>query len=289
MNTLSVHLDTDIGDDIDDAFCLALILRCPELRLKSVTTVLNDTAQRADMCADLLEAAGVEVPIGTGCRGVMTRRPNMHSITRQPNHGALKNRERPIDVANALRILRTARAEADVILTIGPLTNLAMSLVAEPDVTRFPRYIAMAGEVKTPAFGEWNIRVDPEAAEIVCASGVAIDFIPWRIGIDTKLTPADEARLNAGTSPLMNVLNAFRREFAIKDGKKEEMFDPMTVVALLHPEWFTWDRGTLHVETAGQHAYSQTILKRSDTGPHRVAVAVDADRARQWMIDRLTA
>ena len=54
---ISVHLDTDIGDDIDDAFCLALLLRCPEVRVQSITTVLNDTPHRADMCADLCEAA----------------------------------------------------------------------------------------------------------------------------------------------------------------------------------------------------------------------------------------
>ncbi len=283
----SVHLDTDIGDDIDDAFCLALLLRCPELQLKSVTTVLNDTAQRADMCADLLDAAGIEVPIGTGCRGVMTQRPNVRAISRLPNHGALKDRERKTDVAHALQLLKTARAETDVLLTIGPMTNLAMSLVADPNVSRFPRYIAMAGEVKTPAFAEWNIRVDPEAAAIVCNKGIAIDFIPWRIGIDTKLTEADEARLGAAATPVMNVLNAFRREFAKKDGKKEEMFDPMTVVALLHEEWFTWQRGTMHVETRGEHTFSQTTFHPSDTGPHRVAFGVDAPRAKKWLLDRL--
>jgi len=46
------------SDDIDDAFCLSLLLRCPEIDLKSISTVLNDTAGRADMCRELAEAAG---------------------------------------------------------------------------------------------------------------------------------------------------------------------------------------------------------------------------------------
>lgn len=283
----TVHLDTDIGDDIDDAFCLALLLKCPELSVKSVTTVLNDTGHRADMCRDLCKAADKEPAIIGGARGVITRRPIEHALKRNPLHGALERTGARSDVPAALATLADARKNADVLLTIGPLTNLALSLVADPDVTHFPRYIAMAGEIANFGMAEWNIKVDTEAAAVVCGTpNLKIDFIPWKIGIDTKLSTDEQDELDRATNPVAKVLNAFRGEFKTRD-KRQEMFDPMTVVALLHEDWFEWKRGRLVVETRGDVTYGQTVLQHDANGPHRVAVAVDAEKAKRWMLDRL--
>jgi len=285
---ISVHLDTDIGDDIDDAFCLALLLQCPELSIQSITTVLNDTAHRADMCRDLCSATGKNPPIAAGSRGVLTRRPVEWAMKRNPYHSALRRTEAKSNMPETLELLAAVRRSADVLLTIGPMTNLAMSLVADPDVSRFPRYIAMAGEVRTPHHGEWNIRVDVDAAAVVLDSPISIDFIPWRIGIDTKLTDAEQAELDRATNPVAKVLNAFRQQFK-KTDKRQEMFDPMTIVALLHDDWFTWQRGTVAVETRGDHTYGLTHIRPHEDGRHRVAVGVDAQKAKRWMLDRLCA
>ncbi len=284
---ITVHLDTDIGDDIDDAFCLALLLTSPELEVKSITTVLNDTALRADMCRDLCKAAGVSPKIEGGAKSVITRRPVEFAMKRQPYHSALNRTDNKTNVPAALELLTEARRTADVLLTVGPLTNLALSLVADPDVSRFPRYIAMAGEVATAYHAEWNIRVDTEAAAVVCGAGMPIDFIPWRIGIDTKLSQQEQDELDNASTPVARVLNAFREQFRTVD-KRQEMFDPMTVVALLHDDWFTWQRGHMLVETRAEHTYGQTVFRKDNNGPHRVAVAVDTRKAKQFMLDRLS-
>lgn len=285
---ITVHLDTDIGDDIDDAFCLALILCSPELELKSVSTVLNDTAERADMCREMCLAAGVDARIVAGARGVMTRRPIEWAMTRKAYHRPTQSFGSAFDMPATLATLADARKSCDVLLTIGPLTNLAMSLVADPDVSRFPRYIAMAGEMRRFSHQEWNIRVDTEAAAIVCTSSVQIDFIPWSIGIDTKLSTEEQAMLDRGMGPVTKVLNRYRADFKRTD-KRQEMFDPMTVVALLHEDWFTWQRGRFIVETRGDVTLGQTFWKVEENGPHRVALAVDAEKAKAWMLDRLLA
>src|SRR5215471_17970195 len=63
----TVLIDTDIGDDIDDALALALALRSPEIALCAVTTVLGDTQQRAQLAAHLLHVFGRDdVPIAAG-------------------------------------------------------------------------------------------------------------------------------------------------------------------------------------------------------------------------------
>lgn len=287
IKKLTVHLDTDIGDDIDDAFCLALLLRSPEFDLRSISTVLNDTAGRADMCRELCDAAGQSPKIVAGCRSVITRRQNKWGMTRRPPHTATKSYDYKADGAAMLATLAEVRQSYDVLLTIGPKTNLAMSLVADPDVTRFPRYLAMAAETVVQNHSEWNILIDPEAADVVCRSGMPIDFISWKIGVDTKLSVDEQAWLDRQTNPVAKVLNNYREQFRKTHSTVQNMYDPMTVVALLHEEWFTWQRGTLRVEIAGEHSFGQTFIKLDPAGPHRVAIGVDAEKAKQWMLQRL--
>jgi len=283
----SVHLDTDIGDDIDDAFCLALLLRSPEIKLRSVSTVLNDTAGRADMCRELCEAAGQSPKIVAGASGVITRRVFKNSRSRKPPHVASRSYDYKADIGATLATLADVRQSYDVLLTIGPKTNLAMSLVADPDVSRFPRYLAMAAEITVCNHAEWNIVVDSEAADVVCRTGMPIDFISWKIGIDTKLTADEQAWLDKQTNPVAKVLNDYRGQFKKTHATTQNMYDPMTVVALLHEEWFTWRRGYLRVEVAGEHSMGLTFLRDDPAGPHRVAVGVDAEKAKKWMLERL--
>ncbi len=287
MTKLTVHLDTDIGDDIDDAFCLSLLLRCPEIELKSVSTVLNDTAGRADMCRELCDAAKQSPKIVAGSRSVITRRQNKHGMTRKPPHLASKSFDYKADGAALLATLADVRKSYDVLLTIGPKTNLALSLVVDPDISRFPRYLAMAGEITYSAHREWNILVDPEAADVVIRAGMPIDFISFKIGVDTKLSIEEQAWLDKQTNPVAKVLNNYRAQFRKTHGQLQNMYDPMTVVALLNPDSFTWRRGFLSVEVVGEHTMGQTIFKEDAAGPHRIAVAVDAEKAKKWMLDRL--
>lgn len=283
----TVHLDTDIGDDIDDAFCLALLLRSPEIELRSVSTVLNDTAGRADMVREMCEAAGQSPRIVAGARSVITRRPPKNALTRRPPHEARKTYDFQADMPATLATLAEVRRSYDVLLTIGPLTNLAMSLIADPDISRFPRYLAMAGEVQMFGHQEWNIVVDAEAAAVVLSSDLQIDFIPFKIGLDTKLNADEQTWLEKQTNPLAKVLNDYRAQFRRTHAGIQNMFDPMTVVALLHEDWFTWQRGRLTVETRGDVTNGQTIFRADENGPHRVAFAVDAEKAKRWMLDRL--
>jgi hypothetical protein len=76
LRRIPVILDTDIGDDIDDTWALALLLRSPELDVKLVTTATGDTTYRAQIVARLLEVAGrTDVPVGIGPAGPLRTPP----------------------------------------------------------------------------------------------------------------------------------------------------------------------------------------------------------------------
>jgi inosine-uridine nucleoside N-ribohydrolase len=287
MANYSVHLDTDIGDDIDDAFCLALLLASPEIALKSVSTVFLYTDRRCDMVREMCEVARQSPQIGAGMRGVLSPLGIGRWATRALTHYPSKTLDHAEPERAFLPLMQTARQTCDAILTIGPMTNLAASLAAQPDVSRFPRVCAMAGEFQIGGRKEHNIMVDPEAAALCCTSGVTIDFIPWSIGPAVKLQPADIDRLRAATSPLSKLLLKWLEEFWTHVPGKTNMYDPMTVVALLRPDLFEWHRGVVSVELRGEQTYGMTMFRRDDAGPHRVAMGVKADEARAFLVDRI--
>jgi purine nucleosidase len=283
---LKVHLDTDIGDDLDDAFCLALLLCSPEISLAGVTTVFNDTRDRAAMSKVMCDAADVKVPIVAGMGGTMSTSPIDFAIKRKPVYHATQRTFDGPGPESLIGALADVRKNADVLLAIGPLTNIAASLVADPNVSHFPRCVFMCAEFQT-SMAEWNIRNDVEAAARVFDAKFPIDVIPWKIGIVTKLLEPERQRIRATQSPLGLVLADYMRQFHVHEPTRADMFDPMTVVALMKPELFKWERGFIHVETRGSHAYGVTMFHRDDNGPHRWASDVDATAAKEWMLQRL--
>jgi purine nucleosidase len=282
-----VHLDTDIGDDIDDAFCLALLLASPELSLQSISTVFLYTDKRADLAREMCNAAGRDVAIVPGNRGAMMNTGVSRWATRKLHHLPTQSFDHPSAEASLLPTLAAARKSCDAILTVGPMTNLAATLVMDPDISRFPRVLSMAAEFQRGGHIEWNILVDPEAAALCFKSGIQIDVIPWSIGPATKLQPADVERLRQAKSPVAKLLVRWLEEFWTHVPNKTNMYDPMTVVALLRPDLFDWHRGFLSVELRGEHTRSATTFRRDDTGPHRVALGVKGDEAREFLVGRI--
>lgn len=284
MAKYTVHLDTDIGDDIDDAFCLALLLSSPEIELKSASTVFMDVAVRADQVSEMCQVTGASPVIAEGLRATMASRP-VDVSKRHPFYLASRHYDRP--KADVLAVLDTARRECDAVLTIGPTTNLAASLLCNPDPTA-GRVIAMLGEFQRPRHIEWNVKTDPEAAAICCRSGIAMDFIPWSIGPAVKLRPEDVERIRNSPKPIAKMLLNWLQQFWKHVPNKTNMYDPMTVVALLKPDLFEWERGVVSVELRGDSTYGLTSFRPDDTGPHRVAMGVKADEARAFLVDRIT-
>jgi purine nucleosidase len=284
---MRIHLDTDIGDDIDDAFCVALMLASPELELASVSTVAWDTAQRAQIVNDYLRVADKQVPVVAGLDGTLSSKPDANLLKRKQHYTARGSGPVLECASHLLPTLAAARESCEAIFTIGSLTNLAFAMAHAP-MAKFPKVMAMAGEFQRGSMVEWNIYMDPEAASVVCRrADLEIDFIPWTIGYDTRLDDADHARLAAAKTPLAKLLIDHLAEFSTGRAVKREMYDPMTVVATLAPELFTWQRGRVSVDLRSEHAFGLTTFKADANGPHRWASAVDAPAAKKWMLDRL--
>lgn len=161
--SIPVILDTDIGFDVDDVWAMALLLNCPELDVKLVTTTTGDTAYRARLTAKLLEVAGCEdTPIGIGIP--LDASPRTHSDWLGDYD--LADYAGPVyrDGVGAICDVITGSEEPVTVIAIGPLPNLAAALAREPDIQANARFVGMHGSLRRGYLGankpmrEYNVK-----------------------------------------------------------------------------------------------------------------------------------
>jgi purine nucleosidase len=222
--TTPLVLDVDTG--IDDAMALLYACGSPEVELLAVTCVAGnvDARQVAENTRAVLQLAGradVEVALGREVPLVrpLETTPETHG-PRGLGYAELPPATAPLSERHAVDLLieEARRRPGEITLvTLGPLTNLAVAVLREPDLPRLlKRYVLMGGAYRSPGntapTTEWNIHVDPDAARVVfrawaeasMASGTAR---PVALGLDVteraKITPQHVVELarRAGSRP----------------------------------------------------------------------------------------
>ena len=187
---IPVILDTDIGDDIDDTWALALLLKSPELDLKLVVGDYGKAQYRARLLAKFLERAGrSDVPVGVG----LDIAP--HGDGREAawiKDYELKSYPGQVHTNGVQAIIDTVMNSPQpmTLICIGPVPNIAEALKREPRIAQRARFVGMHGSVHT-GYGsakkpeaEWNVKADPKALQQVFAA-------PW----DITITPLDTCGL----------------------------------------------------------------------------------------------
>lgn len=285
---MRIILDTDIGTDVDDCLALATVLASPELRLEGVTCVYGDVGLRARMARRLLELAGrPDVPVFAGAsEPLLGLRPIYWEG--HEGQGLVADDDPPLATAGRHAvdfIVETALASPGAIhlLAIGPLTNVALALRAEPRLAG-----ALAWHLP---YAEHNIKCDPEAAHIVLSAGLPAALVPLDVTTLVRITPADVARIRAGGGAFRQAV-AEQVERYPKFGQRgfTYLHDPLAAAALADPSLVTWEQLRVEVELGGRLAVGATLARAPEPAgppPARVALAVDAARAEQLVVGRI--
>jgi inosine-uridine nucleoside N-ribohydrolase len=185
-------VDTDIGDDIDDALALGLVLSSPELDVRGITTLHGDSYTRAMVLCRMLHFLGKSnIPVAAARPG-----RNPPDFKGQLQYGVRPAfRKRPVKelAADFLHAQLKADQGKITILALGPLTNVAALLRKYPESKPWiKRIVLMGGAIRTgysgqpPAEPEWNIKTDVDAAKAVFASGIPLLVVP----LDAKASSA---------------------------------------------------------------------------------------------------
>jgi purine nucleosidase len=299
----SVILDTDIGTDVDDCLALGVIFGSPELDLVGVTCVYGDVDLRARMVQKLLRLRGLTgLPVITGARPPLLNKRAVYWAGHE-GVGLLEPGDESLaatgDDAPGY-IVRTVNERPGEIhlLAIGPLTNIAIALLRDPGLgSRLAGLTIMGGSVRGPQslqlpFVEHNIRCDPEAAQVVFASGIPLSLVPLDVTQRVVIRPADVARIRAAGTPYHHAIaEQVDRYPRFADRGYTYLHDPLAAATVVRPDLVTWQEAHLSVELGGEQTSGMTLL-RQPTADHpanaRVALDVDVPRAEAFVTDRLT-
>ncbi len=288
-----VLIDTDIGDDIDDAFALALALRSPEIELRGVTTVFGDTLRRAQLASHLLHVYGRnDIPIAAGRQAPLQPR---HRPSGVPQAAILnRNEEYAVlsDCSGPELIVQTALSYPGhlTLLCLGPLTNVALALSIEPRLFMTIRNIIMMGGSSGTPLPEWNVRSDAKAAQIVLAAGVPVTILGINVTMRCQLRVQEIEALRNMHSPqthlLSQLLAIWQRHRPRWHAKLPYLHDPLTVAALCSPQLFRFEEITARVLTRGP--FQGFMVPRVLDGPLvQAAMDVRVEEAREWVMGHI--
>lgn len=305
MNRIPVVFDCDTG--VDDAIAIITALRVPKLDIKGITCVAgNCRLERAVInTGHVLEVAGVDMPVYPGAD-----RPLFSSelgVTAEHVHGAngLGNMEfddpkRPPEKMKAWDFIHeeAVRQNGELeLIAVGPLTNLAMAILKYSDLTKLiKRIVIMGGAASygnvTPA-AEFNIYVDPEAADIVFMSGIPVHMVSLDVTQKAYLSREETehfAKLGAQGAFCRDV-SAGELAASLKAGLPGAcMHDPSAVVYAAYPELFKTDSIGVRVETKGKYTRGKTVTdflsdKQFDFKNAEIVYDVDREALRDKLYE----
>src|SRR5437867_608275 len=234
-----VIIDTDIGDDIDDAFAVALALRSPELQILGITTTFGDTETRAKLLDRLLGETGhSDIPVAIGVR---TQANNSFTQRAYAERGRFARATHPQAVDFILDQIRK-NPDQITLIAIGPLINVGALIVRDQETFRkLHRVVLMGGSIARrygdlgyfPDRGpepEWNIKNDIPSAQKLFASGVPIFMMPLD-STQLKLDEVKRAMLFQAGTPLTDALTLLYHEWG---QETPTLFDVMTITYILN-------------------------------------------------------
>lgn len=252
-----VILDTDIGSDVDDALALAMLFGSPDVDLVGVTTVYGDVEVRARIARRLARLAGHDgLSVAAGAEHPLSGAEAWWAGFEGQLYADLGAEAYLEDVpASEFLVERVAAAPGQVdVVAIGPLTNIAEAIRADPGFAGAVRRLyVMGGRFDRPD-AEHNFKSDAAAAAEVFASGIPATVVGLEITTQARIGP-DELGEVAAAGALGRQLEAEVRQWWDFSGKSwNHPHDPLAVLALLHPEQLGTRPAVVRVERDGERA-----------------------------------
>jgi purine nucleosidase len=269
-----VIIDTDIGDDVDDVFALALAMKSPELQILGVTTTFGDTETRARITDRFLGDVGHgEIPVLAG-KATATKNPMSQ---RRYAEGVYRARESHGDAVDfLLGQIRKYPGEITLI-AIGPLMNVGEAIDRDASTFRkLKRVVLMGGSVRrgygdlgytpaVPPMPEWNILNDIPSAQKLFGAGVPLYVMP----LDSTQLKLDEVKRAFLFSQGTEVTDALAVLYYLWGQQTPTLFDPMAVAFVLKPELCPVQGLHIRVDEKG--------LTREEPGAANAQVCLDSN------------
>jgi purine nucleosidase len=275
-------IDTDTASD--DAVALVIALRHPDVRVEAITVVAGNVAldQGVQNALYTVEQCGSTVPVYVGRHAPMLRdlvtAEFVHGHDGMGDIGLPLSGRQPAEGHAIDVIIETARKFAGelTLVTLGPLTNVAMAILREPKIVEWiPKCVIMGGTSDNVGnmglAGEFNLWVDPEAAKIVFESGMPITMVGWDISRKyATFTPAEQAVWRQDERPLAQFclnIQAVVDTYATSSTQIAgfDLPDPIALAVAIDDSLIVAaDQRFVTIDTGDGHARGQTLIDHFD-------------------------
>ncbi|WEM45534.1 nucleoside hydrolase (plasmid) [Photobacterium sp. DA100] len=280
-----IIIDTDIGDDADDALAIGLALSANQFNILGITTVYKNTQMRAKMAKHLVTLAGHDnIPVHSGMGHSLN---NENTVDEIPCQYRKEMEHVHYDGEDAVEfIAEQLRNERLTIVAIGPLTNIAMLMTTYPELIGRIEELVIMGGCYYRHVNEWNIVCDPEAADIVFKSGVNIKAVG--LDVTTKCHFNDDILKSAyekADTPLKQLMIDCCEAWLKKTGFTPILHDPLTIFALMNESDIQFSPENIQIELTGKLTRGMTVCsedgiwgRKHESPTAVVATALDYQR-----------
>ncbi|WP_010509644.1 nucleoside hydrolase [Komagataeibacter europaeus] len=304
MDVQKIIIDTDPGQD--DAIAIMMALAAPHLEILGLSTVAGNVpvSQTTANACRILELAGrPDIPVHAGCAAPLRRTPitaeHVHGRTGMDGPDLPQPELRPQGQHAVDFLIDTIRAHPSgsiTVVTLGPMTNLAVALVKAPDIAaRIGRVVSMGGAYSecgniTPS-AEFNMFADPDAADIVLRRQLPLTLVPLDITHKFLISASRLDRLRAlpgrcaqAAAAMLGFSERFDLEKYGWDGAP--LHDPCTIGWLLAPDLFAGRTVNVSVEVDSPLMQGATAVDwwQVTNRPRNALFLREVDSAALWEV-----
>ena len=282
-----VIFDCDLGDDIDDAYALALLIASPELDILGIVMDYGNTPKRAQIACRMLYETGREnIPVVVG-------RKTVDNFSNQFFWGEGFGRIQPVKQAGADFIIEQLKKYPDeiILITVGPVPNMSDILDKEPGALKLAKHVYSMfgsfymgyGSSPIPST-EWNVVADVKASKKFVSSGANITYAGLDITTYVKLKYELIEVLGNRKSPLTDAVVGLYSLWGFGREIKPEpvLYDAVTVAMILWPELFKTRKAYVKVTDEGF-----TVIDESREPNCEIGISVNTDEFINKYMDRL--
>lgn len=290
-NKIPIIIDTDPGHD--DALAIILLEKSELFDIKAVTTVAgNSTIENVTNNARyILNLISSKSPLYSG-----SRKPLKKTLIQAEVHGesgldgiTVGTSEKADNkaVAKIISLVRENQNQISIVV-IGPQTNIAKAFTQDPELPTFiKQLVIMGGAINVPGnknrVAEFNIFVDPEAAEIVFNAPVRKVLVPLDVCNNIVLNLSDFEKLENTKiyRPIMSMMEKYIEGIEkMENVKGALMYDPLAAYYLINPKAYTLQSMDIKIETNGNITRGMTVADRRNWGSKvpNVEVATQIDK-----------
>ncbi len=286
---IKIILDTDIGDDIDDAWALAFVISYQGFAPLGVTITHGNTPERAKIACKLLHVAKRDdIPVFVG-------RKTSDKVFQQFSWAEDFTAKRPAKKSAADFIVEMVkRYPGEVtLLAIGPLQNLADALRKEPDLGNYvKRVVLMSGCIygtsSSPGkpLREWNVYQSTADAQLVYGAGLPLTIVPLDSTTHVQLSEQERKRVADYDSPITYALECLYRLWLSGPTQRMTLHDQLAVAEIASSGTFFAKQETLPLVVDDQ---GYTRVDREWGKTVRVCLEPKRDEFMHYYLDQLTS